>query len=123
MVKDPIAKLFHPDGRIELVRPANGKSFEYEELTKAVGGYIEILNCPGSGDAIMVINEEGKLNGLPYNELATKVWLYQGDLTEFGTGKTNLRELTDTIQGRNIVPQPADFIVGPALLCHTSQVQ
>ena len=43
-----------------------------EFMQKTVGGYIQIVPFP-NGDMI-VCNEEGKLNGLPANEKATKIW-------------------------------------------------
>jgi hypothetical protein len=41
-----------------------------EQLQKLVGGYIQIVPL---GEDQMVINEEGKLLGLPYNETATDI--------------------------------------------------
>jgi hypothetical protein len=61
-----------------------------EGLQTAVGGYIEVvypLRLPKG--FTMIINEEGKLKGLPLNEVAS--WLYN----------------------RNY---PQDFIVGPAVI-------
>jgi hypothetical protein len=48
-----------------------------DALQKAVGGYIEIV--PGlityeGADCVAFCNEEGKLNGLPFNEKATAAW-------------------------------------------------
>lgn len=51
------------------VAPANGTDFSLDELTEFVGGYIEIAEV--NSERIMVINEEGKLNNLPMNMLAT----------------------------------------------------
>lgn len=50
------------------VAPANGVRFTLEELQRYVGGYIEAL--PMRDGTIMWLNEEGKLNGLPYNPVA-----------------------------------------------------
>lgn len=44
-------------------------------LQKLVGGYIECLYV---GDKIMVVNEEGKLQGLPVNKRATEIALKNG---------------------------------------------
>lgn len=47
-------------------------------LQKAVGGYIQII--PTKDGRSMVINEEGKLNDLPFNEKATNMaHLFTGD--------------------------------------------
>lgn len=82
-------------GAIKEVAPANNHDFSLEELQKFVGGYIEIISL--SESQIMVLNEEGKLNNLPYNEEATK--LFQKAY------KTN------------------DFIVGDVLVCDSEMVQ
>lgn len=78
------------------VEPKNGTDFTYEELRRFVGGYIEII--PLNKKQIMVVNEEGKVCGLPYNLLAT-----------------------ETLQ---LAFQPCnDFVVGDALICDTKQVK
>ena len=60
-----------------------------------VGGYVEGIPFP-NGD-YLIINEEGKLIGLPINEQATKLWKETFDNDNF-------------IMGRN------DFVVGPTIL-------
>ena len=57
------------DGSIVSVNAKNGKDFKLQELQKLVGGYIEIIHL--DDERIMVVNEEGKLIGLPTNEKAT----------------------------------------------------
>ena len=73
--QDYVHKLLKPDGSVEDYPPA-GKTYTLEELQKAVGGYIEIVH-PGDGRYLMVVNEEGKLHGLPPNPRATA--LYERD--------------------------------------------
>lgn len=53
------------------VTPKDGYKFSLEELQNLVGGYIERIAMP-NGQA-MYINEEGKLNDLPYNNRATTI--------------------------------------------------
>jgi Domain of unknown function (DUF3846) len=78
-------------GRLTIVRP-NGSSeirpIEREPalklLNEIVGGYIE--EVPGfvwlKGEpCVAFCNEEGKLQGLPYNEAATKLWRKAWPLT------------------------------------------
>jgi len=48
-------------------------SNELLTLQMAVGGYIEAKTLESGYTLIM--NEEGKLNGLPINERATEIWL------------------------------------------------
>ena len=60
-----------------------------------VGGYVEGITFP-NGD-YLIINEEGKLMGLPLNPEATTLWKATFDNDNY-------------ITGRN------DFVVGPAIL-------
>jgi hypothetical protein len=55
---------------------ADGTTEEFNDnsldgLQKAVGGYIQII--PTLDGKIMVLNEEGKMNDLPYNKKATEM--------------------------------------------------
>lgn len=70
------AKLIKADGKITEVVPKNGTDFQLDELNEFVGGYIEIIRPPTKPDCLMVINEEGKLKGLPFNAKATALWLH-----------------------------------------------
>jgi len=60
-----------------------------------VGGYVEGISFP-NGD-YLIINEEGKLIGLPINEDATKLW-------------------KDTFDNDNYITGRDDFVVGNAIL-------
>ena len=60
-----------------------------------VGGYVEGIAFP-NGD-YLIINEEGKLIGLPINEQATKLW-------------------KDTFDNDNYITGRDDFVVGNAIL-------
>ena len=60
-----------------------------------VGGYVEGITFP-NGD-YLIINEEGKLMGLPLNPEATALWRATFDNDNFVTGRK-------------------DFVVGPAIL-------
>ena len=62
-VEEVMATIFHTDGSREKVAPANGSEFRLEEMQKMVGGIIEIVYF--DDNTVMVINEEGKLLGLP----------------------------------------------------------
>ena len=66
-----------------------------EQAQKFVGGYVEGITFP-NGD-YLIINEEGKLMGLPINEQATKLW-------------------RDTFDNDNYITGRKDFVVGPAIL-------
>ena len=66
-----------------------------KEAQEFVGGYVEGITFP-NGDYLM-INEEGKLLGLPLNEEATKLW-------------------KDTFDNDNYITGRNDFVVGNAIL-------
>ena len=89
--------LIKPDDEKQEVNPKNGTDFSLEELQGFVGGYVQILHM-GRGE-LMVINEEGKLMNLPLNRDATSIAHWRGRLLE------------------------GDYIVGPALICHKSQIK
>jgi hypothetical protein len=65
-----MAQLIKANGETSKVLPGNGKVFTLQELQSFVGGYIEFRHINGE---IMVMNEEGKLMGLPNNDEATNV--------------------------------------------------
>lgn len=67
-----MAKLIKTDGTIQEVKPNNGKFFSYEELKEFVEGMVEMVPLPNG--KVIIVNEEGKLNGLLKNEKATEVW-------------------------------------------------
>ena len=66
-----------------------------KEAQEFVGGYVEGITFP-NGD-YLIINEEGKLIGLPLNEEATKLW-------------------KDTFDNDNYITGRNDFVVGNAIL-------
>jgi hypothetical protein len=100
-MKISTAKLITADGRIIEVSPRDGKKFSLPELQGYVHGYIEIVRLPSKTGVVLVINEEGKLEWLPKNMLATKMW----------------QEKSDPNSDR-----AADDIVGDCLLCTSNQI-
>jgi hypothetical protein len=91
-----MATLFKTDGTVQEIKPKKGQ-FSLEELQGFVGGYIEGVFI--TEDTMLFLNEEGKLNGLPFNPGATQLWE-----STFGAG-------TDYIVGDAIlvsVPDEAD---------------
>lgn len=71
-VSNIMAQILYASGDVKNVEPQNGTDFQLNELKKIVGGYIEIVYL--SDKQIMVVNEEGKLIGLPFNILATEAY-------------------------------------------------
>ena len=66
----------------------------YKKVSEFVGGMVECITFP-NGD-LLLINEEGKLIGLPLNPEATALWRATFDNDNFVTGRK-------------------DFVVGPAI--------
>lgn len=47
----------------------------FRELQKRVGGYVQVIALRGQFAGYELwLNEEGKLNGLPFNSCATLIW-------------------------------------------------
>ena len=67
----------------------------YKKVSEFVGGMVECITFP-NGD-LLLINEEGKLIGLPLNPEATALWRATFDNDNFVTGRK-------------------DFVVGHAIL-------
>jgi len=44
-----------------------------EKVQKLVGGLVEMVHSPTNPDIQVLVNEEGLLDGLPFNEEATKI--------------------------------------------------
>jgi len=65
-----MAKLIRANGNTEVVKPLNGSYFETEELCNYVDGYAEIVPA-GKKGYVLVVNEDGKALGLPFNHGAT----------------------------------------------------
>lgn len=59
-------------GKSAPTKPENGSDFTLEELQGYVGGYIELVYLRDG--RIMVVNEEGKIEGLPPNQIATEIY-------------------------------------------------
>ena len=68
---------------------------DYKAVSKFVGGMVECVSFP-NGD-LLLLNEEGKLMGLPLNEKASKLW-------------------KDTFDNGNYITGRKDYVVGPAIL-------
>ena len=60
------------DGTNTKVTPKNGKTFTLRELQGFVGGTIDIQDLPNG--ASIVLNDNGKLEGMPKNEVVTSIW-------------------------------------------------
>lgn len=73
--RSQVARVIHPDGQEEIVRPAQGTKFTLEELQKLVGGYIELVTLPrGNGRVTAYVNEDGLSKELPFNYRASQIY-------------------------------------------------
>src|SRR5712692_148041 len=116
-----MATIYRPDGTNQEVQPANGRSFTLDELQLIVGegtdegrGYIEIVPCKDRKH-ILVLNEEGKLLGLPINARASELAALptQADLERLraAMGETLI------VVGDDDPLHGPDVIVGTVLMC------
>lgn len=80
------------DGTMRPIAPMNGRDYTLWEMQNFVEGYIETLRV---GKKILVVNEEGKVLGLPINKVATDIIVNDGY---------------------------SDYICGPAMLIHPSHI-
>jgi hypothetical protein len=85
------ALIIKTTGETEVVSFTN--ETEYDTIKKAVGGYIEIVRL--SPTIIMWVNEEGKLDRLPYNHKATALWNYYIGSTDVMVGSVVITGGTD----------------------------
>lgn len=78
------AKIVYPDKDTEDYTPKNRATFELEEMQEIVGGYIEIIRL--NDGRIIVVNEEGLLQGLPVNIEATNILRRDHSTTQYIVG-------------------------------------
>lgn len=64
-----MARFITMDGVEKFVTPQNNKKFTLKEAQKYVGGYVEVVYL--NDNIICLCNEEGLLNGLQVNQMAT----------------------------------------------------
>ena len=72
-----MAEILRANNTRQEVSPKNGATFSLDELKVVVGGWVEAVHLDDS--TLMLVNEEGRLMGLEYNQLASTVFLqYKG---------------------------------------------
>ena len=64
------------------------KTPSLKEAQDFVGGYVECITFP-NGD-VLIVNEEGKLKGLPLNPEATLLWKITFDNDNYITGRKDV---------------------------------
>lgn len=68
-----MAILLRTDGTKELLLPIDGKTLSLKQMQDAVGGSIEIVTT-SDNSALLVVNENEKLNTMLHNEQATRLY-------------------------------------------------
>lgn len=91
-----MAEIIKTNGTRYTVVPQNGTDFTLKEMQAIVGGLIELIEL--DGENTMVINEEGKLLGMPCNVEASRRFISH-------------------------FPSTSDFIVGDVLICNNNQIR
>lgn len=91
--------LFKISGEVEEVEPKNKRDFQIDELQGFVDGYVEIVYLPNN--QLMVVNEEGAIDGLPVNIKASVAAFTCGVLHQFA----------------------GQHVHGNALICDSSQIK
>lgn len=81
-------KLFTSDGRTVDVA-FSGHHASLREMQDLVGGYIEVLWLKNGN--VLVVNEEGKINGLSCNEKATQL-IQENGINDLIVGNAILME-------------------------------
>ena len=89
-------RIIKASGEVIETKPQNGTDYSLEELQAIVGGYIECL-WSVDGKETMVLNEEGKLEGLDCNDKATE-WFVEN----YGNH---------------------DYVVGDVLICDSEHIK
>lgn len=116
-----MGRIYYADGRQEERAPANGRDYSLKEMQAIVGGYIELVPCKQPG-MIMVINEEGKLLGLPRNEQATALAALPTS-TDLAELKLMWGDDLILIGDHALDGEGEDYIAGDVLVCENQQVQ
>lgn len=97
------ATFYGADGQTREIVPANGTDFSLEELQALVGETIDIQALPGA-EEILVLNDNGKLDGLMENLAATAVWRKAFPIAQYPVNNDEL-------------------IVGDVIVCDKSMVK
>ena len=120
------AMILRSDGTQETIQPTNGSTFTLAELQAIVGTgapagchWIEIV--PTRDGRIMVINEEGKLYGLPRNEQATALAALP-TLAELAEAKALFGDAL-ILLGYDLTSEEPDYIAGDVVVCEEQEVQ
>jgi hypothetical protein len=82
-MENQIALIIKTDGTKEVTLFTEGHFLELAQ--KTVGGWIQLVRLPSKG-IDLYLNEEGKLDGLPQNPIATALWSEDYGLFDYIVG-------------------------------------
>lgn len=91
-----------PDGEMTVETLSGDPDVDAHALHDHVGGWLEAVRTVGIEGAVMWVNEEGKLNGLPPNPLATRLAFGPYDTRDWVVGTaviTGHNETTGELAG------------------------
>lgn len=84
------------DKKVSVEQMPSTSPDEYNFLNTAVAGWIQAVELAENLEGITLwVNEEGKMNGLPYNALATYLWELSYGFTDVIVGNAVLTGGTD----------------------------
>ena len=86
------AVIIKTDGTKDIVEFEVGKS--YNLIKEAVGGYIQVVPFD-KANVDLWVNEDGKINNLPQNPIATSLWVDEYGYTDVIVGNVVITGGTD----------------------------
>ncbi len=113
--------IYYPDGRTEERAPRNGHDWQLDELHDIVGGWLEMIPLHDGSGRILVLNEDGKGQGLPVNQRAS-------DLAQLPTPRERYEAVAAMRKaGLHAVVlgnmEEADVIVGTVLVAENGEIE
>ena len=69
IIVDPVERVM-PDGKVTW-HGAKGLRWTGDELRELLGGWVEAVYVPGEPDLVALVDEEGRIRGLPENPAAS----------------------------------------------------
>jgi len=111
------ALLIQSDSTTQHVTPANGEHFTLEEMQQHVGGYIEVVRL-GDG-TVLIVNEDGKPQGQPRNEFATRIFQARVGRHDHIVGNVLRCDEKTAGGGEKVEDHFQDDYFGNVIVCYT----
>ena len=95
-MSEKLVVVIKTDGSVSLEEMPSGDRESYNYLNTAVAGWIQSVDLDETLTGFTLwVNEEGKLDGLPYNQKATHLWELSYGFTDVIVGNAVLTGGTD----------------------------